>query len=108
MARPKKEVKEFVLPTNPTDLQTIRDAIYEIEGYLTRIEDHKTSIKDSYTFLDEKYQMPKELIAKMVKAHQDDKYDEMVENNNKFEIAYEKVMTLEATMDLEDSNPDAE
>lgn len=104
MARPKKEVVNFVLPTNPKDLQGIRDAIYEIEGHLTFIEDKKTSIKDVYAFLEEKFQMPKELVAKMVKAHQDDIFDEMITKNTEFEIAYEKVMTLEATMYSEDES----
>lgn len=101
MPRQKKEAATFVLPSNPTDLQSIRDAIYEIEGALTFISDKKEYIKDVYSMLEEKYQMPKELVSKMVKAHQDDKFDEMVAKNEEFEISYEKIMSLDSTMDGE-------
>jgi hypothetical protein len=105
MGRPKKEAvapAEFVLPTNPKDLQSIRDAIYEIEGHLSFIDDKKALIKAIHEMLSENYQMPKKLVNDMVKAHRNDKYDEFVEQNQQFESAYDKIMTIDATMDQEE------
>lgn len=101
MARPKKQKENFVLPTSPTDLQSIRDAIYEIEGAETFIADKKEYIKDVHSMLKEKYQMPKSLVTEMVKAHRDDKYEEIVAKNSEFEVSYEKIMTLDSTMESE-------
>lgn len=101
MPRTKKTQEEFTLPSDPKDLQSIRDAIYEIEGALTFIQDKKEYIKDVHSMLEEKFNMPKDLVTKMVKAHQDDQFEEMVTKNDTFEVTYEKVMTYEATMEDE-------
>ena len=102
MGRKKKEPVEFVTPTNPKDLQSIRDAIYEIEGHLSFIDGKKSDIKSIQEMLEEKYQMPKKLVNDMVKAHRNDKYDEFVEHNQQFEQSYDKIMALNATMDQQD------
>lgn len=101
MSRKKKETESFVLPTNPVELKSIRDAIYEIEGALAFIQDKKEFIKDVHSMLDEKYNMPKDIVTKMVKAHQDDMFDEMVSRNEEFEIVYEKVL-ISNLADVED------
>jgi CHAD domain-containing protein len=105
MGRPKKEKvapAEFTVPTNPKDVQSIRDAVYEIEGHLGEIDDRKLQIKSIHEMLEANYNMPKKLVDDMVKAHRKDKYDELIEQNQQFENSYDKIMSLTPTMDQEE------
>lgn len=97
MARPKKEKKEFQVPSDPRELQDIRDTIFVIEGHLSLLEDRKAQMKASYDLLKEKYAMPASLVKDWVKAHRDDKFDEMVDENDKFETGFHKVMNIEVS-----------
>ena len=46
MGRKKKEPVEFVMPTNPSDIQKIENAVKEASNSLIRIESERDLIKE--------------------------------------------------------------
>lgn len=106
MARPKKVQEEFAIPSSPVDRKAIRDSVREIENLVIQADSIKAAIKDAQDSIKEKVGIPKDLIMKLVKAHLDGKYDEMVAKNEEFADTYEIVMGITPTMEEDDASND--
>jgi translation initiation factor 2 alpha subunit (eIF-2alpha) len=86
------ELSEFALPTNPQDIEQIKNSIIEISAQLQMIKDRQDGIKDIKTLLKEEYKMPTSLVNKLVKALDDAAYVEMTTENSTFELVRETIM----------------
>ena len=62
-----EQVGGLILPTNPEDRQTIKNAIKEISNSLTRKESETENIKSIVERIFKEFQIPKEAINKNAK-----------------------------------------
>ena len=83
---------EFELPSNPDEIQRIRNAIEEIVAHERMISDRRESIKDIKAMLKEEFEMPTKLTGLVVKAFHDDDYQEISEENSVFELVRETIL----------------
>lgn len=82
-------LSDFVLPTNPADMEKIRNSLEEISTQTHMINDRKEAIKDIAKVLKDEYDMSTSLINKLVKAMDDGAYEEMSMENSLFELVRE-------------------
>lgn len=59
---------------------------------MTRIEGERDFIKEAVSEVSKNLQLPKKLVAKMVKVYHKQNYDEEVTTNEQFEALYETVV----------------
>ncbi len=85
-------ISEFKLPTDPTDLTRIKNAVLDAAAEQQMIEDRKESIKDIRDGMKAQYDLPPTLFNKLVKAHHEHKYDEMTVEHSIFELVYESIL----------------
>ena len=83
---------EFELPSNPDDINRIKNAIEEIVAQERMIADRREGIKDVKTMLKEEFNMTPKLTGKLVKAFHDDDYQELSAENSVFELVRETVL----------------
>lgn len=84
---------QFTLPSNPADKKKIRDALYEMAGIKQAIKDQREAYKGLVESLENDYQIPKKLIAKVAKIVEDHNFDAISEEHSAIEYLYEGVMT---------------
>lgn len=82
-------LSDFVLPTNPDDMEKIRNSLEEISNQTHMMNDRKEAIKDIAKTLKDEYDMSTSLINKLVKAMDDGAYEEMSMENSVFELVRE-------------------
>ena len=100
--RPKKETVEFVMPTSPTDIQKINDAIKEADGSFIRVASEKDLIKCIADKMHSELGMPKKLFNKMAKTYHKQNYDKEVAEHEPFEEIYDKVVNRKSSNTFED------
>lgn len=84
--------KTIVIPSNPADLKSIKDACREISDCYVHIDAEKDQIKEIINMLSEKYELPKRMISKMAKAYHKSTFDKDVMEQTDFQTLYETVM----------------
>ena len=100
---------QFTLPSNPADKKKIRDALYEMAGIKQMIKDQREAYKGLVESLENDYQIPKKLIAKVAKIVEDHNFDTISEEHSAIEYLYEGVMTTHtAPAKQDDADTDSE
>ena len=69
-----------------------RSCLRECSGSMTRMEGEKDYIKESIASISKDLQLPKKLVAKMVKVYHKQNYDEEVATHEQFETLYETIV----------------
>jgi hypothetical protein len=78
--------------SNPADREKLLGVLKECSNSLTRMEGEKDYIKEATTNIAKDLQLPKKLVAKMVKVYHKQNYDEEVAVHEQFETLYETVV----------------
>ena len=86
------KISEFELPSNPKDIESIKNTLIEISAQERMIADRKDAIKELKDDLKNGYQMPVTLVNKLVKALDDMAFVEMTTENSVFEIVRENLL----------------
>lgn len=78
--------------SNPADREKLLKVIRECSDSMTRAEAEKDYIRESITEISKVLQLPKRLVARMVKVYHKQNYDEEVAVHEQFETLYETVV----------------
>jgi hypothetical protein len=78
--------------TNEADKKKLLDCLRECSGSMTRMEGEKDYIKESIAAISKDLQLPKKLVAKLVKVYHKQNYDEEVATHEQFETLYETIV----------------
>lgn len=74
---------ETIIPSNPADIEKLKNGIEEIVNSMARAESEKEYQKESIDELSEKYQIEKKLIRQMASDLFKDTFDK---KSNEFEV----------------------
>jgi septation ring formation regulator EzrA len=85
-------MSEVVIPSTPADIKKIRDAIEEGVDCLNRIASEKEALKDIIESVEEKYDIPKKHVNKMIQRKFKDDFDKMQAEVDEFEALWLKIM----------------
>ncbi len=91
MGRKKKEPVEFVMPTNPSDIQKIENAVKEASNSLIRIESERDLIKEIKERLKDELGLPPKKAQELIKIYHKQNYSEVVGKFEETSELYEKV-----------------
>lgn len=78
--------------SNPADREKLFKVLQECSGSMTRMEGEKDYIKESVAAIAKDLQLPKKLVAKLVKVYHKQNYDEEVATHEQFEQLYETIV----------------
>lgn len=78
--------------SNEADRKKLLDVLKECSNALTRAEGERDFIKEAVSDVAKNLQLPKRLVAKMVKVYHKQNYDEEVATNEQFEQLYETIV----------------
>jgi len=78
--------------TNEADKKKLLDCLRECSGSMTRMEGEKDYIRESIAAISKDLQLPKKLVAKLVKVYHKQNYDEEVATHEQFETLYETIV----------------
>lgn len=78
--------------SNEADRKKLLDVLKECSNALTRAEGERDFIKEAVADVSKNLQLPKRLVAKMVKVYHKQNYDEEVATNEQFEQLYETIV----------------
>jgi hypothetical protein len=91
MGRKKKEAVEFVMPSNPSDIQKIENAVKEASNSLIRIEAERDLIKDIKERMQDELGIPAKKLQELIKIYHKQNYSEVVGKFEETSELYEKV-----------------
>ena len=78
--------------SNPKDREDLFKVIKDCSDSMTRAESESEFVKESITEVSKKLQLPKKLVARMVKVYHKQNFDEEVAVHEQFETLYETVV----------------
>lgn len=78
--------------SNPADRDKLFKVIQECSNSITRAEGEKDYVKESIDAISKDLQLPKKLVARLVKVYHKQNYDEEVATHEQFEQIYESVV----------------
>jgi len=78
--------------TNPVDQKKLLDCLRECSASMTRMDGEKDYIRESIASISKDLQLPKKLVAKLVKVYHKQNYDEEVATHEQFETLYETIV----------------
>lgn len=78
--------------SNEADRKKLLDCLRECSDSMARMEGERDFIKEAVSEVSKNLQLPKKLVAKMVKVYHKQNYDEEVTTNEQFEALYETVV----------------
>jgi len=78
--------------SNPADRDKLLKVIRECSDSMTRMAGEKDFIKEAIGDISKQLQLPKKLVARMVKVYYKQNYDEEVAVHDQFETLYETVV----------------
>lgn len=78
--------------SNPADREKLFKVIRECSDAMTRMQGEKDYIKEAVADISKQLQLPKRLVAKMVKVYYKQNYDEEVATHEQFEQLYETIV----------------
>lgn len=88
----KQDLINFPLPSSPEDIQKIQSVIKEIVNSKFRAQGEAEYQREAVAALAEDFDIPKQLINRMVKDTFKDTFDEGCDKQEAYETLYEKVM----------------
>ena len=83
--------KTFIIPSSPTDLKKLKDAMVEGSSSMIRIDSEKELIKDIVETLSEDLELPKAVIANLIRYYHKSNFDEKQTANDDFATLWEVV-----------------
>jgi hypothetical protein len=78
--------------SNPVDQKKLLDCLRECSASMTRMDGEKDYIRESIASISKDLQLPKKLVAKLVKVYHKQNYDEEVATHEQFEVLYETIV----------------
>ena len=78
--------------SNPEDRQKLLKVIRDCSDAMARAQGEKEFIREAVTDISKKLQLPKKVVAKMVKVYFKQNYDEEVAVQDQFETLYETIV----------------
>ena len=78
--------------SNPSDQKKLLDCLRECSSSMTRMDGEKDYIRESIASISKDLQLPKKLVAKLVKVYHKQNYDEEVATHEQFETLYETIV----------------
>lgn len=78
--------------SNPADREKLFKVIQECSNSMTRVDGEKDFVKESIDAIAKDLQLPKKLVARLVKVYHKQNYDEEVATHEQFEQIYETVV----------------
>jgi len=78
--------------SNPADREKLFKVIKDCSDAMTRAEAEGDFVKESVTEISKKLELPKKLVARMVKVYHKQNFDEEVAVHEQFETLYETVV----------------
>jgi hypothetical protein len=78
--------------SNPVDQKKLLDCLRECSASMTRMDGEKDYIRESIASISKDLQLPKKLVAKLVKVYHKQNYDEEVATHEQFETLYETIV----------------
>jgi len=86
-----KQIAVNVL-SNPADRDKLFKVVQECSNSMTRMDGEKDFVKESIDAISKDLQLPKKLVARMVKVYHKQNYDEEIATHEQFEQIYETVV----------------
>jgi hypothetical protein len=84
--------KDYVIPSNPADIEKIRRVMNTVSDCFTRIEAERDLIKDEIGALVEEFEIPRSVLNRMARIHHKQNFEQVVSETEEFGAFYEKVM----------------
>ena len=78
--------------SNPADREKLFKIIQECSNSMTRVDGEKDFVKESIDAISKDLQLPKKLVARLVKVYHKQNYDEEIATHEQFEQIYETVV----------------
>ena len=78
--------------SNPADQKKLLDCLRECSSSMTRMDGEKDYIRESIASISKDLQLPKKLVAKLVKLYHKQYYDEEVSTHEQFEALHETIV----------------
>jgi hypothetical protein len=78
--------------SSPADQKKLLDCLRECSASMTRMDGEKDYIRESIASISKDLQLPKKLVAKLVKVYHKQNYDEEVATHEQFETLYETIV----------------
>jgi hypothetical protein len=78
--------------SNPVNQKKLLDCLRECSASMTRMDGEKDYIRESIASISKDLQLPKKLVAKLVKVYHKQNYDEEVATHEQFETLYETIV----------------
>jgi hypothetical protein len=78
--------------SNPADQKKLLDCLRECSASMTRMDGEKDYIRESIASISKDLQLPKKLVAKLVKVYHKQNFDEEVAVHEQFEQLYETIV----------------
>lgn len=78
--------------SNPADREKLFKVIQECSNSMTRVDGEKDFVKESIDAISKDLQLPKKLVARLVKVYHKQNYDEEIATHEQFEQIYETVI----------------
>jgi len=100
------EEQHFTMPSNPNDRKRIRDALYEMSGALQVIDDKREFMKDVAKMLEDEFQVPKKISAKMARTLHKNNYQDVHVEADQFSTIFETLFQGTTSAD-EDEDEEA-
>jgi archaellum component FlaC len=84
--------KTLVLPSNPKDIERIKNAVKEYSDSLVRIEAEKDQMKAIVDLMNEELEVPKNVFKKMAKVYHKQEFDKVTTDASDFEEYYQTII----------------
>jgi CBS-domain-containing membrane protein len=91
----------MILPSNDVDLLKLKDGIKEISNSWTRIEGERQFVKDALDRLEEELDVSKKDVRKLAKIYHQQNLDQVLEEYQEIEVAYNRIMNTRPNALLE-------
>ncbi len=78
--------------SNPADREILLKVVKDCSDALTRADAEKDFVRESVTEVCNKLQLPKKIVARMVKIYHKGNFDEEVASQDQFQQLYETVI----------------
>jgi archaellum component FlaC len=92
---------DVIVPSNPQDLQRIKDAMAEISNSFTRIESERDFQKEALESLEEDVGIPKKYLRKMARIWHKQNMSQIKSEMETLDFLLEKVQQSNATVSID-------
>jgi len=84
-------MSDIIIPSNPKDIETLKNGIREMTDSMTRIDSERDFQKDVIDRLHDETGIDKKYIRRMAKDHHKDNFDEKADELSDYNDLYETV-----------------